>query len=322
VFTVLCAPLARAEERGTLPFELGWSAPPGCPQAHDVAREVWALAGSESDASRRLRARGVVVQSAPEHWTLSLETELDGIAGERTLVGSSCRALSDAAALTLALLLNPDFERDPERVGESKPSAPARAGSAAPRAVRPEDEEAHVVPEGTGARRLRWLASAGAGLHVGILPDPGPAIAVATGLRLDRASLWVELGYATPEEATVTGYTNKGATLWLGSLGALGCWAAVAAQSRLDVCAGIDVARLQGRGVGVNRPREGVVYWASSTAGLRWILPVTGAVAGEVSGIGLLPFRRPDVFLDNIGEVHRPAPMGGRLHLGLVVTLW
>ena len=38
-----------------------------------------------------------------------LTTELDGVPGERTLSAVSCDSLTEAAALVLALILNPDL---------------------------------------------------------------------------------------------------------------------------------------------------------------------------------------------------------------------
>ncbi len=118
------AQTARAQLRETAKsaaLELDWRAPAGCPEARAVRAEVLRLARLDSSPPSQLRATAEI-RTDGQNWQLTLTTELAGISGERTLTASSCRALSDAATLTLALILNPDVERaQPEPLADSDP---------------------------------------------------------------------------------------------------------------------------------------------------------------------------------------------------------
>jgi hypothetical protein len=63
-------------------------------------------------------------------WSLSLQTEVEGQSGERELQAPDCASLTDAAALILAWMIEPDLT--PDALPASSASAPASAPSAAP----------------------------------------------------------------------------------------------------------------------------------------------------------------------------------------------
>lgn len=164
-------------------LELRWDAPPGCPPASAVRTAVQALAKLDHGGSGRLRASGVIRRDAGS-WQLELTTEHAGISGERRLSARSCRALTDAATLTLALILNPDVE------------LPA----------------SH--PEASSDPAWRFALSARAGLHAGVSSELGPDFALGAGLAGDGPSLWALAAFAPPDDVRVRGSTGPGGRIW------------------------------------------------------------------------------------------------------------
>jgi hypothetical protein len=70
--------------------------------------------------------------------------------------------------------------------------------------------------------------------------------------------------------------------------------------------------------MGVLQPRDATVYWVSAELAVLAGLPVGHGVLVELGVIGVLPFRRPTLYLDDgIGPVSRPAVFGVRALAGL-----
>ena len=150
-------------------------------------------------------------------------------------------------------------------------------------------------------------ATLGAALHVG-----RAAARVAGTLLLDQR---VQL--RTPEGA---GAAEVG--LGFGTL--QGCLDGAGSPARwaLPLCVGVDVGQLWGRGVDIARARREASWWVAPRfdAGLFWSLPGT-----TLRGGGWLtasaPLRRDEFVLDDLGTVHRPGPIIGRVAIGIDASL-
>jgi hypothetical protein len=96
------------------PDALEWSAPSGCPDAGQVLRRVEELSGRPATSwPPKLTIRGRVVRG-DSGWWVSLDFSRRGPKGERVFHGETCAAVSEAAALHIALGM------------EVNPPAPAR----------------------------------------------------------------------------------------------------------------------------------------------------------------------------------------------------
>ena len=303
------AALTEAPAEGAMasPFDLTWSAPADCPDANAIKSDVLRLAGASAHNSRHLKARVSIRPDAETGWILALATELDGVTGARTLSGVSCRSLSDAATVMLALILNPDVAIAAGPPDGDEPPAPAAAN--VPQASEPKAEKRWPSP--------RWLMGAHAGLQAGALRELSPSFALSFGVELGRASLRLVPSFTPPQEYRLQDQPGAGGRLWLGTVAVLGCWAATNGWGVLAPCLGFDAARLQGRGLGVARPRERTVYWSSAELALMASLPIGHTVSLELSGVGLFPFGRPSLYLDEIGTVNRPAVFNFRAFAGI-----
>jgi hypothetical protein len=267
-----------------------------------------------ADAARHLKARVTVVAISESDWQLELTTELGGIKGERVLRGRSCQAVADAATLTLALILNPEFQQTGEQPAAEKPAA----ASPIPRVTASPPEPpppAQRLPE-----RVRGLALSQIGFASGTLPRLTAELTLGLGAALGPASGWVLASYDPPQEPRVQGQ-NAGARLWAGSAALLGCWAFNARSPIVGSCLGAEFRRLEGRGTGVTHPRTNDIYWVAPALGITGDLRLASRVQLRVAAFGNAPLHRPSVFLDGLGEVYRPERVGGRI-LGGVVVDW
>ncbi len=286
---IVNAPTASAAEpRGSESsdvLELDWQAPAGCPGMSSVRAEVLRLARVETKPRSPLRARAAI-RRYEGTWQLALSTELDGLSGERALTASSCRALADAAALTLALILNPDAEEPaPEPLTETLPL------------------------------ELRVALGARAGLEHGQRGELGASFAAGAGLALGAMSLWGYAGFTPPDEMRLDGASGPGGRVWSASVTMLGCWE-LTRRTPLGPCAGAELTRLQGTGISVKNPETAVAYWASGVLGLRAGVRLGDTFTLRLEGFALVPAQRPSLFLEGLGAIVRPDPVGAKLQAG------
>jgi hypothetical protein len=303
----LASPLALAQtetpqDAATTVFALEWNAPADCPDGPHVRADVLRLAGAPTNASRPLKARASIWSDGHNGWSLSLFTELDGITGERNLSGFSCRSLSEAATLTLALLLNP----------EAKIETPAEAAPASPAPSPPTKAKPWPRPV--------WQLGALAGLQAGVLKDLSPSFALSIGMAIGRFSARLVPGFTPPQKLSAQDRPNAGGRVWLVSAAALGCFAALEGWATLTPCFGANLARLQGHGWGALTTRDASVYWTSAELAVLAGLPLGRAISLELWGFGLVPLYKSSVYLNEAGLVSRPASFGFGALAGFAVA--
>ena len=150
-----------------------------------------------------LKAQVTVEKTSEARWRLKLVTEFAGVSGERIFSGNSCRAVTDASVLTLALILNPDVEpaREPPSV-EAPPSEPLRVSSVHGTGV--PDRASGKSKTEMERRKLVWLGASYVGFQAGVLKKPGPEFAIGLGTLLGRASAWVLGSYVYDFTSAIT----------------------------------------------------------------------------------------------------------------------
>jgi hypothetical protein len=100
---------------------LRWTAPPACPDAATVQREVERLLGGALPDGPPVVAEADTSPDG-EGYRLALETQMAGARGERVLEGPRCAELAAATALILALMIDPEAVA---RAESSPPDSPA-----------------------------------------------------------------------------------------------------------------------------------------------------------------------------------------------------
>lgn len=264
-------------------LELDWEAPDGCSARDATLSNVERLLGTPIDPSAApLRARAKVNLRPGGGWRLRLVFAAAG--GERTreLDARTCDELSQAAAVILALALNPSLGGDFAAPGVDESMAPSAGAStdsartppmvadAAPSDIPPQASSSAATARGHGPSEVasaswHWTFGAGSVLALGAIPSPafGVAIHVAVAhgrIRLELAGLnLVERFAHIDERDTAGGYIG----LREGTLS--GCY--LLSQGRVFAaggCAQIEVGTVYGHGQGLDHLASGGRLWLST----------------------------------------------------------
>lgn len=303
-----------------------WQAPAGCPDQRAVEQRVTTLLGRTPD-EHELRAVGVVHAGPP--WRLELETTIGGRRQQRTLEADDCRAVAEAAALVLAVSVDPmgtaiasavplEREDDPV-VPEASPVEVSRAAAASTVRGSP--------PAATRARARPQLSlRVGAGGESGAIPGGtgggrlGLVLAAERGFLALEGSYWLDrLAALRPEPP------RRGATVGLGTAAIHGGVRLGGPRVAVPLSIGLEAGGLRTRAVGLAGGRDLALPWVAGVvgAGLLWSLTQRLALWGAVEGV--LPLARPRVRVGRSGGddlvLHEPAAVGVRALAGISIKI-
>jgi hypothetical protein len=272
---------------------------------------------SESIASARLRV-----------------TRLDAPAKakERLLAAADCSRLIDtlAVAITLAIGASEAEGGDAEAAVDATPVAVAHEPAPHERALKVpagvENDARGELPDSTRDALHPGIFLALVG-DTGSLPEPAVGVSLGGGLGWRgvslraSATLFFEQQVRVP--SAVGGDVGAEVGLFFGSL--LACADALGGSGTawsVPLCAGADVGQLSGVGVGAVRSRQGRILWAAPRvdAGLAWDVPQTQLRIGPLVEAAV-PLNRDEFVLDEIGTVHRPGRVVGRVALNIELRL-
>jgi hypothetical protein len=278
-----------------LPIAISWNAPGECPGLDALKAEVRRVAGQVPPPSEPLSADATVRRGSGTSWQLTLTTRAGARAGERRLAGADCAELMHAAALVMALMINPQASIVPEPPSPPPPEAPPPP----------------PIPE------RRFAVGADVVVGSGALPEIAPGIglrfaAAAGALSAElRASIWASRSTESPSAPGTGGSFN------LADGAIAGC-----ARARRDrrlapgVCVGASVVRLHGTGYGVTDPDDAAAWWTVAFAEANLRIRLTPGNAVRLAAQGLVPLGRPNFALDGVGHVFQPASFWLRGTLG------
>lgn len=184
-FALLAGPAA--------PLEIDWDAPADCPGAADVRASVERTLGPAADDERTpIRASGRV-QESEAGYRLSLEVHDGATTSQRELEGATCREVTDAAALILAMTIDPRVA-----LTEDPPSETSETEAA---------ETKTVVPE-VAAKKSGELVAPSEPVPPKVAPEPAlprEPIAVHFLARAMVASAWVRCPDLPPRSRSRSG---------------------------------------------------------------------------------------------------------------------
>jgi hypothetical protein len=257
---VVLAGRARAAEPE---LTLTWQAPSGCPTPAEVEAQFARLIGGPSrlPSGKHIDASALVRTSAADRWTLELSTTLEGAPGRRTLAGDSCASVSSAAALILALMIDP-------AAAERALLAPAPAAERPPPS--PSPVAVVVATPAPEPRGLHAYARLFGGAILSLLPSPAPAAGAALGAR--RRRLAAELSFVATDQQHVTangGNANPASgdfRVLVG--GARGCGTIGGRAVVWQLCAGGELEWLTGTGIVRPGMTETALMGAATAGGL------------------------------------------------------
>jgi len=326
-------PAAEASHR----FE--WESPAQCPSAAEVEASVEQHLGHPLDAlPSDWSVVGSLVAEADGGWSLALVIETPDGHHHRPLTDpSDCFAVADAAAVLIALALDPqsdvaDEDAEPNPVADPTPPVvqPVDEPQAAPQAPsEPEDEpepapEPPIEPETRGraasgnasALPVRFAVGAAGGLDFGVLPKVAPMGHVSFSLLRPRVRAGVSGAFGIsqddvliPDLATATSWVwNVGVEAGpVFDLGSFEIWLMVGAEAGALV--------VQPSGIPEDNQRRRAPWAAGSLSpALAWV-PIP-ALAVVLRAGGAVALTRPTFSVD--GEVvYEPNPAAIRASLGI-----
>jgi hypothetical protein len=293
------APPATDVARDDLPIAVTWMAPEGCPGVDALKAEIRRVAGPVAPPPERLEAEATVRRASTSSWQLTLTTRAGERMGERRLSAGDCTELMHAAALVMALMINPNAGAEPP-----PPPPPPSPPPPPPPPPPPEAEQ-------------RFAAGADVVVGTGALPGVAPGIglrfAAAAGAFAAeaRASLWLSRSTAAPADATTGGSFD------LVDVALAGCASARRAQRVSPrACAGASLVRVAGSGYGVSEPGSASAFWSAAFIEASLRVRVTPRNAVRLGLQGLASLGRPSFALDGVGTVFRPDAFWARATLG------
>ena len=300
MFAALAA-LAVPTEAGA--FELVWEALPECPGADQVRRQVEALLPPDVDRKAGLAATGQVSRDEDGRWLLHLRLIDGDVLDERELVGDSCQALADSAAVIIAMQLTPT---------EPKPEP------APPTETRPVAAPAPAKPSPAPAPRQSFFQ-----LGLSGSADSAALPRLALGARADlgfshqrfyvgaSAALWLgQTETLAPAHPGRGRFGWRAASLWT-------CHATWGRAVRVGPCLAFELGQLTARSSDVRLPDEAEELWLAALGGGAFWVPLGSSWLLTSSVSAVVPLRRPSFVVEGIGEIHQPRRIGVRSALGL-----
>lgn len=308
---------------------LRWSAPEGCPAAGVVTAEVdRLLAGSPARPPRPVEVSASVSRDDVGAFRVRLETPGDGAIRVREVKGASCAAVADAAALIIALMIDPSAAAAAgPRPGPAPLPAPVVPVAVpvfvpplAP-APKPEIVRASRPRASSGSPLLAFRLSAAAIADAGSLPGISFGFSGAASLLVGPNRF--ELGAAGwPDRATsLAARPSAGGFVGLVTGFASVCrdvLRLLARTTRFELfpCAAFELGRIHAKGFGIDAPGDGAALWSAVRAGGLFVWRLADRVGIDLRLEAAIPLARPSFVIEGLGTVHRSAPVAGRASLG------
>lgn len=218
--------------------------------------------------------------------------------GERSLRDTDCSALVEAAAIMVALSINPEL--DLAALAEDAPPESGRTPDdttpRAPASSAPDDDPATFAPK---TRRVRFGGHLEAGATYGIVPDLSPVLGIGAHLEGTRVGILLTGRYVFARESDGTHRVR---------VDGIGTSLLLTAQPPpwLRVGLGAELYMLHGRGTRVEEPREAfipVVAPQLAVAARAYHREKTSFWAALTASWAVV---RPRFVVNNHGPVYRP----------------
>jgi hypothetical protein len=297
----LCARTALGQTAASN-IDLDWDAPSECPASGAVTAEVdRILAGSPARAAR-MRAQGIVSRSSPDKWHVELFLRGAEWEAKRGLDGPSCASVSEAAALVIALAINPEVDRPPPPV---KPEASP-------------DVRASAIPMPTF---VGPALSAGITGDAGTVPDGTLGIEANFGWTIGSVHTELSGTYFLERRGTLVERNDVGATFRLGATSLRGCYQFARERLAFGPCVdvGLQWTKAQGFGPIDTHTVSGVTPAIGGALGVEWLLSRYFVPYARLGGV--VPLARPEFAVQGMGYVHRAAVVAFRGTVGFEVHL-
>lgn len=308
-------------------FDLTWQVPAGCPTDADVIREINELvANSAKVPVNATIAANASIASERDGFTLTLIVRDAEGSHQRRLEAPTCEELGHAAALIVALAINPELlanqsipsSNSPLAAPQTQPIAGLQWPEASPRPIpfsaRAESPATLALPQTDAATQpLFWRLGLSAFVGFGTLPG----VNLGTGLfgAIQTKSVRFELGASYLSAEVKSDVPRRGATFALYRMAPRLCWLVTETTWSAGPCAGIELGRLSGSGYGVTNVYERKALWLVSTLGALLELRIASSSLVGIFADAEVPWLSHQFDLDEI-EVFRTR-ISGRFGISL-----
>lgn len=329
------APRGQADPRLTV----DWTAPAECPSRAILLARVGSLIGPPRGRhDRTISARGNITSRRnvrEPRYRLDLVVK-GSEANARRLGDDDCSRLVDAAALILALDINPELLLQDEGrgvPGDARPppdAEPERAAGIdsvvnAEEKALPKASVVRLGPSPLPSRRARLDLHAGARMVLDEGDLPRTALGAGPFVGLSRGP-WAIEAQATffREQFTVAGPRggSAGAYVSLWTFSGHACLRELAALADLRACLGGELGIASTTGVSLELSETARGLWTAATATLSARVFHAHTISPTVGVSFVRPFGAPTVYIERFGTVFEPAPIGVRGFLGLDVRFF
>jgi hypothetical protein len=209
------------------------------------------------------------ILTVPGGFQLRLTMRDTGEPRSRELAAPTCAELAGAAALVMALTIDPTLLTKPRPAPAPSLAAPAPASSMPPPPAAPWQPVPVPAPPPVRERATpdtTWVTALGASLAVGFWPKvaSGPSLLGAVEHRSVRAEL--SLSTSTAEWQSDSSSRAASFRSWVAA--ARGCWLGTRSAVGVGPCAGFELGALHGVGAGVTRPHSATLPWLAPSLGV------------------------------------------------------
>lgn len=230
--------------------------------------------------------------------------------------GTSCASLSEATALTIALIVDPEGVKLEPPASDPEPTTPPPPVTTVPDPARDTREA-----DASATRPSRWslAIAARAGAAVGVVREVAPIATLAVELRPLR---WVSLDIGAIF-IPVQSLELRGGTVdvWLAAGTANACFWPYAEAVRLGGCIGLAGGAIRGDGRGYPVEGGSTRPWLAGTATGAADGPIFGPLGWSVRGGLVVPTHRESFGVDGAGVAYEALAIGAIVSGGLTVQI-
>jgi hypothetical protein len=319
---------AFAQSLPTAGWSLQWHAPPSCPSEAAVQAEVRSLLEGSTRSDVALAISGDALE-VNEGFEVELRFSSKEGPAQRVLTSRDCKEVAKAAALVIALAVDPGVKIDPNRSSTLEKEAPLPKEQTSPQKEQPpaprpapkSPPKKKGTPRAVKPLPVSIELALGGAIELGTLPSPalGGRAAVSVGVGSLRGTLAADLFPARIYDADQS--TRLRMSLWSGSA-LLGYAIALdrhavtpqlgARLGKLDASARDAAAPIDADSLAFG-PELGIVGSLRPFGPLHTLGPL-GFWLGLHSGLNLV---RPRLIVQNRGLAHQPGVLWGTAALGI-----
>jgi hypothetical protein len=247
-----------------------------------------------------LHVRVLITESVGKQgFTLVLATQYRQAELSRELTVDRCSEAVEAAALVVALAIDPAAARE-QGAQDQEGGAPVPA--------RPHEPS------------LTVHTAALFGVSAREVPAPSPAVQLAVGVRAAKLGVGVEVTWVRAQYEA-QGAEQRGGNVGLSGAGLSLCYVPVARALSLWSCALGHGGAWRAWGVGISDPERQRRAWLAMSARVGAGLSLHERLSVVAAGDLQVLLTRPRFVIDGVGTVYRPGPVGARFWGGLELRL-